>query len=136
MKTYRNILFSFSIYLLISCQSENKKVEFNSKKWQSYEQGIYNENYRKKMVFDLVYNHLDTRMNNQNKIDIKEIKKLLGFPIRIDTLTHYGKFYFVYEVEEKNEYNIDPNGGMNLELHFDQDSILTYWKINEFWFKP
>ncbi len=111
-----------------------KTLNFDSSKWQSIESGLYGKNYRKKMVFDLVYNVLHTTqlsLNNEGT-PISEIKKLIGNPYMINI----EEGCLIYEIEEKFDYTIDPNGGMDLKLYFDKDSILNSWRIEEFWYKP
>ncbi len=126
----------FFIFILFSCSNTENQMEFNSDKWKPYENGVTGINYRKKMVFDLVHNKLKFRKLEKKGTHLNEVIKLIGEPERINTTNHSEKFVYYYEIEEKFEYNIDPNGGTTLELTFDKDSTLTYWVINEFWYEP
>lgn len=113
MKTIFGLVIC-SFFLTSCCQKEEGWSKFDSSKWKPIESGLYGKNYRKKMVFDFVHSHLKVDIfNPSNSTHIKEIIKLIDKPYRIDTLKS-SHLQYVYEIEEKFEYDIDPNGGMNL----------------------
>ena len=130
----RIIPFVFVLFIL-SCDNS---MTFNSRKWKPIESGLHGENYRKKMVFDLVNNVLNFGdYNNLKGTSLTKVEKLIGEPYRKDTVSNLLRnFSYYYQVNEKYDYNIDPNGGINLELEFDKDSTLINWTINEYWFRP
>jgi len=106
---------------------------FESAKWIPYEQGVQGENYRKKMVLDLVHNQLEF---GDNGTKYAQLVKLIGKSSTIEDGKPYASFMLVEEIEEKYGWNIDPEGGTNLLLFFDKDSTLVHWRIEEFWHKP
>ena len=129
------LLFGFGIgYYVKYCSVVNEGWQtFDSKKWKPYEQGVQGENFRKKMVFNLVHNKLKFR-NNGSKFS--EVVKLIGKPTILEDGKPFGSFMIIEEIEEKYGWNIDPEGGTNLKLFFDKDSILQHWRIEEFWYEP
>jgi len=121
--------------LIYSC---NDSMKFDSEKWKPIESGLYGENYRKKMVFDLVNNVLVFENSpNKNGMKYSEVERLIYKPYRIDSISsNLQNYTCYYEISERIDYGIDPNGGMNLELIFSKDSILIDWTINEYWNRP
>jgi|SaaInlLV_10m_DNA_1039704.scaffolds.fasta_scaffold13392_2 hypothetical protein len=122
-KFYVIILNLFILIFIFGCGSDNMK--FNSKKWTAIENGLYGENFRKKMVNDLVSNKL--QFGSENGTNRKEVIKLIGEP---DFIDNSGAEYETYRVEEKIGM-IDPNGYTSLKLEYNKDSILIFWKIEE-----
>ena len=100
-------------------------MKFDSKKWMAIENGLYGENYRKKMINDLINNKL--KFDYENGTNRKDVIKLIGKPDFIDKCEND---YESYKVEEKIGL-IDPNGYTYLKLEYTKDSILFFWKIEE-----
>jgi len=116
--------------LILSCK--NERMEFESEKWKSYESGVSIDKYRSKMVYDLVHNVLKVQHRNGKSSTYKEVVELIGEPESIDTINGFAEFL----VEEKFNYNIDPNGYVYLQLYFDKDSLLQKWMIVDVEFEP
>lgn len=124
------ISLALILLILLSCQNE---VKFNSELWKPYESGVVDGKYRKKMVNDLVKNQIKTEQRNPGKSSTyREIIQLIGEPESIDTLQGKAKFL----IDEKFDYNIDPNGYIYLELYFNKDSLLQKWILIETEFEP
>jgi len=122
MRKTISIIFNLLILILIvGCESNDMK--FDSKKWTAIENGLYGENFRKKMLNDLIFNTLN--FGSRYGINRKEVIKLIGEPDFIDDC---GNDYETYRVEEKIGF-IDPNGYTFLKLEYDKDSVLIFWKI-------
>jgi hypothetical protein len=100
-------------------------MKFDSQKWTAIENGLYGENYRKKMVNDLIFNKL--KFGSIDGTNRNEVIKLIGEPDFIDDC---GNEYETYLVEEKIGM-IDPIGYTFLKLEYDNDSILIFGKIEE-----
>jgi len=132
------IFFSFILGYFVKSimHSETGWEKFNSKKWIHFRTGQYDDNeYRKRMKYDLVYNVLKTNVK-QNPTTYKEIVKLLGKSYEI---VDSGSFSFTmsYEVEEKYGWNIDPEGYTRLELTINkEDSTLGQWYLKDVLFEP
>ena len=128
------LLFSFVLGYYVKLRSVKNEGwdTFDSSKWKPYKQGVHGENYRKKMIFNLVHKKLKF---DSNSLKLPEIIELIGEPLIIQDKPD-GSFIIVEEVEEKYGWNIDPEGGTNLKLFFDKDSILQHWRVEEFWYKP
>ncbi|SMC34475.1 hypothetical protein [Moheibacter sediminis] len=82
------------------------------------------------MVWDLVKNRLKTEYRHNKSSTYKEVVELIGEPESIDTINGFAKFL----IEEKFDYNIDPNG--YVYLHFNKDSLLQKWVIVDTGFEP
>src|SRR5690606_9281298 len=123
------ILILISV-IITSCKDDQMK--FESEKWKPYESGVSIGKYRSKMVNDLVENVLKTENKYAKGSTYKEVIKLIGEPESIDTINGFAKFL----IEEKTDYNIDPNGYTYLYLYFKEDSLLRKWEIVETEFKP
>ncbi len=128
MKNIAGLILILTI--IFSCKSD--RMEFESEKWKPYESGVSIDKYRSKMVWDLVKNHLKTKYRHGKSSTYKEVVELIGEPESVDTINGFAKFL----VEEKFEYNIDPNGYVYLELYFDKDSLLQSWTIVDTEFEP
>ncbi|MEG1197924.1 MAG: hypothetical protein RSD53_00915 [Algoriella sp.] len=122
MKAFALILISS---FLFSCNS-NKK--FESEKWIPFEEGVYGENYRYKMLDDLVNNVLKLDSNNSNGTSKNEVYKLIGKPDETLDKTD------IYLIQEKIG-EIDPNGEIKLYLKYSDNLTLNYWKIEETTYK-
>ena len=131
MLNYKYYLIVFTI-LLTSCKKEGW-TKFESNKWKPAE-SIYIEKYRKQMVFDLVHNVLKPKRLFKKANTQKEIEQLLGKPNY--KVAEKQKTMYSYLIEEKFDYDIDPNGKMELNLYFDEENFLTHWIINESWYIP
>ena len=104
-------------------------MKFDSQKWTAIENGLYGKNYRKKMINDLISNKL--KFGNENGTNRKEVIELIGKP---DFINDCGNDYETYSIEEKIGL-IDPNGYTYLNLEYNKDSVLIFWKIEEIRFK-
>lgn len=106
---------------------------FESEKWISYEQGLaeYGEEYRKRMVNDFIYNQLNFK---ENPTKYSEVVEMIGKSEKLYDGKPLGEFMMIEEIEEKYGY-IDPNGGTQLYLYFDEDSLLLHWRLEEFWYQ-
>jgi len=118
------------LWLFVSCERE--RMKFESEKWKPYESGVSIGGYRSLMVWDLVKNHLKTEYRHNKSSTYKEVVKLIGEPESIDTVNGFAKFL----IEEKFDYNIDPNGYVFLHLYFNKDSLLQKWVIVDTEFEP
>lgn len=128
MKNLTGLILILTI--IFSCK--NDRMEFESEKWKPYESGVSIDKYRSKMVWDLVKNVLKTKYRHGESSTYQEVVELIGDPESIDTINGFAKFL----VEEKFDYNIDPNGYVYLELYFDKDSLLHKWIIVDTEFEP
>ncbi len=127
----RNIILGIAIFsFVLSCHKE--KMEFDSSLWKPYESGVSIGEYRKKMVEDLVKNVLKVEHRHERSSTYKEVVELLGEPESIDLNNGFAKFL----VDEKFDYNIDPNGYVYLHLYFNKDSLLQKWVIVDTEFEP
>lgn len=113
--------------MFFSCS--NERVKFQSSKWLPVESGLYGENYRKKMVWDLVHNKLSFGSQEEKGTFKEEVVKLIGEPDRIDKCD----FSEMYDIEEKYGF-IDPNGYTVLKLSYIK-GFLVFWKIEESTFR-
>lgn len=121
-RNFRITFIIFSAFLLSACN----KQKFDSSRWIPVENGLYGENYRKKMLDDLIYNVLDFRVTKDKKGTKKsDVIKLIGKPSSLDCNN-----YEVYQIEEKYDM-IDPNGEINLKLRYDVDSTLIGYVIED-----
>lgn len=85
------------------------------------------------MLDDFALNHLKPEHRfGMNASTYREIIQLIGLPDSFDTTIGMTKFL----VEEKFEYNLDPNGYVHLELYFSKDSLLQKWVVVETEFEP
>jgi len=122
MKKIKTTILNLLILIfIIGCGTNDLK--FDSKKWIAIENGLYGENYRKKMINDLIHNKL--QFDYENGTNRKEVIKLIGEPDFIDKCEND---YESYKVEEKFGV-IDPNGYTYLKLEYNENSVLIYWKI-------
>lgn len=109
------------IFSLFGC-----KEKFESAKWQSEENGLYGQNYRKKMLNHLLNDVLIFPQNKSTKGTSKsDVVQLIGKPRFIDC-----NGYDSYEIEEKQGW-IDPNGFLRLNLMYDADSTLIGYVIED-----
>ena len=115
------LLFSILIFSFYAC---NEK--FDSSKWQPIENGLYGENYRKKMLDDLINNTLKfPHSRNEKGTKKSDVINLIGKPTIKDCEGRE-----IYEIEEKYGL-IDPNGFVNLKLMYDSDSTLIGYIIED-----
>lgn len=85
------------------------------------------------MLDDFVLNYLKSEPKfGKDGTTYREIIQLIGQPDSFDTTIGMTKFL----VEEKFEYNLDPNGYVHLELYFSKDSLLQKWVVVETEFEP
>jgi len=121
----RSLLCLIISSFLFSCNS-NKK--FESDKWIPFEEGVYGQNYRYKMLDDLVNNVLKFDSNNSNGTSKNEVHQLIGKP---DEILDKMEVYLIQEKIGK----IDPNGEIKLYLKYSDNLTLNYWKIEETTYK-
>jgi len=126
-KIITTILNLLILIFIVGCESNDMK--FDSQKWTAIENGLYGKNYRKKMINDLISNKL--KFGNENGTNRKEVIELIGKP---DFINDCGNDYETYSIEEKIGL-IDPNGYTYLNLEYNKDSVLIFWKIEEIRFK-
>jgi len=113
-----SLLVWLSLLLLSMCSSEKQK--FSIDQWAySNDDGFP---HRKKMVEDLIENHLDVCGH--------QIKELLGEPVIIHTEKNKKDRIF-YFIETKKSIHIDPYYSSYLELKIDKDSCVIESKIVE-----
>lgn len=128
----KNDLFIILILLLFTTSCERVETEgfhkFNSEKWK--ETNCDFTNYRKNVVYDLIYHNLHFFENGTR---VKGVFDLLGEPLSIDSISN--KYTYCLEIKDDNDSR-DPYGGTNLQLTFDKDSTLIFWRINEYWYMP
>lgn len=113
------------VFISFSCNS-NKK--FDSGKWLPFEEGVYGENYRFKMLNDLVNNVLKFDSNKSSGTTKDEVYKIIGKP---DEVLDKAEIYLIQEKFGQ----IDPNGYIKLYLKYSDNSTLNYWKIEETTYK-
>ena len=127
----KNIIYPILVLILfVSCEDE--RMKFESEKWKPYESGISIGEYRKIMVWDLVKNVLRVEHRHKNPHTYHEVIGLIGEPESVDINNGFAKFL----VDEKFDYNIDPNGYVYLHLYFNKDSLLQNWVIVDTEFEP
>ena len=109
------------IFSLFGC-----KEKFESAKWQNEENGLYGQNYRKKMLNHMLNDVLIFPQNKSIKGTSKsDVVQLIGKP-RFKDCNGYDS----YEIEEKQGW-IDPNGFVRLKLMYDADSTLIGYIIED-----
>ncbi len=103
------------VFLFSMCVN---KQEFSSDRWAFTDDDGYP--YRKKIVGDLIDNHLNLCGNR--------IMELLGEPTVIESKKSQRDFIY-YFIETKNSLNFDPYYSNYLELKIDKDSCILQSKI-------
>ena len=121
-------IFKFITLLLLFSFSCNSNKKFDSVKWNSIEEGVYGENYRFKMLNDLVNNVLKFDSNKSSGTTKDEVYKIIGKP---DEVLDKAEIYLIQEKFGQ----IDPNGYIKLYLKYSDNSTLNYWKIEETTYK-
>lgn len=115
-------IFNFIIFLLLISSSCNSNKKFESDKWITFEEGVHGENYRYRMLNDLVNNVLKFDSNDLNGTSKDDVYRLIGKPDEISDKTE------VYIIQEKIG-EIDPIGEIKLYLKYSDNSTLNYCKI-------
>lgn len=121
-------IFNFIIFLLLISSSCNSNKKFESDKWIPFEEGVHGENYRYKMLDDLVNNVLKFDSTDSTGTSKDEVYRLIGKPNEILDKTE------VYLIQEKIG-EIDPIGEIKLYLKYSDNSTLNYWKIEDTTYK-
>ncbi len=119
LKILNKILIFIIFISLISCETKNaKEIHFDKVKWNEKIDGFYI--YRKNMIKDLMKNHL----NKGQKM--KTIIEMLGKP---DNYQNKKNNEMVYEIMVDYGFDIDPMESKKLIIEFDNDSLLTEYKL-------
>jgi hypothetical protein len=112
-----NLVLIFVLLIMFNCCDNQES--FSKESWNTRSDIFYPE--RKKIVKDLIENHLNEKMC------YVDIINLLGDPQTIHNQNASNRLYF--EVETKYGSDIDPDWTKYLEIEVNQDSCFTSARV-------
>ena len=115
------ILIFTLLFTLHSCKDKN--ISFEKTGWNQDKDGIPCPPLREEMLDDLLQNH------DLKGLTYKQLIDKLGEPSICETCNDNT---LNYEIVVEYNFDIDPVYIKTLEFHYNQDSIITDWKIIEF----